>query len=63
MHEIWTILTINMTYIRSQNHTNMVINEHGVQTFEVVNIVLLLLLLSFDVFVPTSTHPLVFLTK
>ena len=33
---IWTIPTANMTYIRSQNYTNMVGGAHGIQTFEVV---------------------------
>jgi hypothetical protein len=55
MHEIWTILTANMTYIRSQNYINMVGGAHGNQTFEVVVVVLLLL---FDVLVPISAHPL-----
>ena len=44
-----------MTYIRSQNYTNMVGGAHGIQTFEVVVVVLLL---SFDVLVPISAHPL-----
>jgi hypothetical protein len=52
----------NMIYTRSQNYTNMVIDEHGLQTFKVLVLVLLLLLL-FDVFVPTSVHPLIFLDK
>ena len=33
----------NMTYTRSQTYTNMVVGEHGPQTFEVVVIVLVLL--------------------
>ena len=53
----------NMAYTRSQNYTNMVIDEHGLQTFKVVVLVLLLLLLSSDVFVPSSVHPLIFLDK
>ena len=49
-------------YSKLQNYTNMVVGEHGIQTFEVMIIVLLLLLLSFDdVFVPTSAHPLLFM--
>ena len=56
MHELWTIPTANMTYTRSQNYTNKVVGEHGIQTFEVVIIVLLFLLLSFDVLVPTSAQ-------
>jgi hypothetical protein len=63
MYESWTILTANMTYTRSQNYTNIVIGEHRVQDFEVVVVVLLFLLLSFDVFIPTSAHPLIFLTS
>ena len=41
----------------------MVVGEDGIQTFEVVVDVVLLLLLSFDVFVPTSAQPLLFLDK
>ena len=37
-------------YIRLQSHTIMVVGEHGMHTFEVVVVVLLLLMLSFDVF-------------
>ena len=59
MHEFWTIPTANMTYTRSQNYTNMVVDKHGIQTFEVVVVVLL----SFYVFVPTSAHPLLFWTS
>jgi hypothetical protein len=51
-----------MTYTRSQNHTNMVADENGIQTFEVVVVVLLFLLL-FDVLVPTTTHLFIFLDK
>ena len=38
MHEFWIIPTanLNMTYTRSQNYTNMVVGEHGIQAFEVV---------------------------
>ena len=49
-----------MTCIGSQNYTNLVVGKHGIQTSEVVIIVLLLLYLSFDAFVPTSAHPLLF---
>ena len=41
----------------------MVVNKHGIQTFEVVIVVFLLLLLCFHVFVLTSTHPLLILDK
>ena len=41
----------------------MVVGEHEIQAFEVVVVVLLFLLLSFDVFVPTNAHPLSFLDK
>ena len=61
MDDHWTIPTTNMTYIGSQNYTNMVVGKGGIQTFKVVIVVLLLLLLSFDAFVPTSAHPLLFL--
>ena len=46
-----------MMYTRSQNYTNMVVGEHEIQTFRVVVVVMLILLLSFDVFVLTSAHP------
>ena len=42
---------------RLQNYTNVVVGKHETQTFEVVLVVLLFLLLSFDVFIPTSAHP------
>ena len=35
MHEFRTIPTVNVTYIRSQNYTSMVVGEHGIRTFEV----------------------------
>ena len=62
MHECWTIITSNMTYTRSQNYTNLVAGEHEKLTFKVVTFVLLLLLLLFDIFVPTK-YPLLFLDK
>jgi hypothetical protein len=48
-----------MIYIRLQNHSNnMVVAEHGIQTYELV-VVMLLLLFIFSVrfFVPTNAHP------
>ena len=50
MHEFWTISTTNMMSTRLQNYSKMVCGKHGIQTFEVVVVVLLLLL--FDGFVP-----------
>ena len=52
-----------MAYTRSQNYVVMVVGEHGIQTFEGVIVVLLLFMLSFDVFVPTSSHPSLFSIK
>ena len=52
MHRSWALPTINTTYIRLQNHTNLIVGEHGIQTFKTVVVVVLLLLLSFDVFSP-----------
>ena len=50
-----------MTSTRSQNYTIMMVGEHGIQAkFKLVVVVLLLSLLSFDVFVPKSAHPLLF---
>ena len=54
----WTIPTTKIMYTRSQNYINLVLGKHGIQIFEVVVVVLLLLVLSFDVFVPTNAHPL-----
>ena len=39
MHEFWTIHIVNMMYNTSQNYTNMMVGEHGIQTFEVVIVV------------------------
>ena len=65
MHEFWIVPITNVTYIQSQNYTNMVVGEHGIQALKVVVVVLLLLLLLllYDVFVPTCAHPLLFLDK
>ena len=63
MHEFGTISVANMTYTRSQTYKNMVVGKHGIQTCDVVVVALLLLWLSFDVFVPTSAHLLLFLDK
>ena len=49
-----------MMYTRSQNYPNIVVAEHRILTFEVVVFVLLLLLLSFDVFVPQMQIPYCF---
>jgi hypothetical protein len=56
MHELRTIPTANMTYTRSQNYTNMMANEHGILTFEVVLVLLLLSWLLLDVFVVIIAH-------
>jgi hypothetical protein len=53
MHAFWTIPD------RAKLH-KCGVGEHGVHTFKVLVIVFLLLLLSFDVFVPTSAHHLSF---
>ena len=63
MREFWTIPIVNITYTRSQNCTNMVIGEHGIQTFKVVGVVMLFLLLSINIFVPTSAHLILCLGK
>jgi hypothetical protein len=61
MHEFWTTPTIDMTYNRMQNYTIMVFGKHEIQALKVVVIVLLLLWLSFDIFVTTNAHPLLVL--
>lgn len=43
MHGLWTIPTVNMTYTRSENYTNMVVGKNEIQIFKVVIIVLLFL--------------------
>ena len=63
MHEAWTISSANMACAISQKYTNMVVGEHGTQTYKVVVVVLLLLMLLFDVFVRTNGQPLIFLDK
>ena len=50
--ELWTIPNANVTYTRSQNYTNAMVGN-----------VLLLLLLSFDVFFHTNAHPLLYMDK
>ena len=50
-----TTPTTSTTYTRSQNCTNMVVGEHGIQIWWS--------LLSFDVFLPTSAHPFSFLEE
>ena len=39
MHECGIIPIVNVTFTRSQNYTNLVVDEHGIQTFEVVVVV------------------------
>ena len=63
MYDFWTFQTTNMTYTRLQNYTNMIVDKHKIQTLKVVVVVLLLLVLSVDVFDPTSAHLLLFLDR
>ena len=49
-----------MAYTRLQNYTNTVAGEHEIQTLVVMVVVLLPLLLSFDILVPTSAYPFLF---
>ena len=55
INEFWTIAAANMTYTKLQNYTNSVIGEHGIQTFEFMVVVLLLLV--FEVFSPQEHTP------
>ena len=58
MHKFWTIPIINLTHTRSQNHTNLEVNNREIQTFEVLVIQLLLLLLMlFNVLCPQVHIP------
>ena len=41
MHEFWTFPTANRMYTKSQNYTYIVVDEHGIHTFNVVVVVLL----------------------
>ena len=52
--------TVDKMYTTLQNYTNMLVGKHGIQTFKVV---LLLLLLLFDVFDPTSAYLLLFIKQ
>ena len=45
MDKFWTIPTANMMYTRSQDYTNTMIGKHEIQTFKIVVVMLLLLLL------------------
>ena len=67
MHEFWTIPPANMMYTRLRtrlrNYTKMMVDKHGIQTFEVVIVSLLSLLLVFDIFVFTSAHSWLYLDK
>ena len=64
MYDFGQIPTTNVLYTRFQKYTNMVVGKHEIQTFKVVVVVLLFLLLSFDVvFVPTNGPHLLFLDK
>ena len=47
----------------NRNFTKMVVGKCYIQTFEVVIVVLLLLLLSFDVFAPQVHLPYYFMTS
>jgi hypothetical protein len=57
MHGFWTIPTASMMYINLQLYTSMMRGEHGIQTFEVMIVLSLLLWLSFDGFIPANAHP------
>ena len=61
MREIWTIPTTNITYTRSQNYTNLVVGKHEIQTFKVMVVVVVPLLIIICVHI--SAHPLLFLVK
>jgi hypothetical protein len=64
MREFWTIPTTDMTYTKSQNYTNMVVDKHKIQTLKVKIVVLLFCYCRVIVFVPTSAHSLlIFLTS
>ena len=56
MHEFWTNPIINMKCTKSHTCTNMVVGEHGIQTFEVVVVVVW-------GFFSTIAHSLLFLNK
>ena len=36
INEFWVIPITNMTFTRLQNYTNVLVDKHGIQTFEVV---------------------------
>jgi hypothetical protein len=39
MHEFWTISTVNVTYTRSQDYTNMMVGKHEITIVVVVVVV------------------------
>ena len=49
MYEFWTIPSANMMYARLQNYTNMMVDRHEIQTFEIMSFMIIILLLSFNV--------------
>lgn len=51
MHAFWTISTTNVMYGELQIYTSMAVGKHGLQSFEGLVDVLLLLTLSFDIFI------------
>ena len=53
-----------MTCTRLQTYTNTMVGGHGIlRYYEVVVVVLLPLLSSFDAFIPTSAQSILFLDK
>ena len=47
MHKICTIVTVNMTYTRSQNFINTVGGKHGIYTFQVMVVVVVVVVVAF----------------
>ena len=63
MHEFCIILIVNMTYTRSQNHTNMVVGEHGIQTNQSCNCCVIAFDVVISCFCPRKCTSLIILDK
>ena len=58
-HGFWTNLIANMMCTRLQNYANMMVGKHGIQTFEVIVVVLLFFVVVLKSFCPHEWTPLI----
>lgn len=52
-----------ISHAKDYKTTLMVVGEHGIQKFEIAVVMMLFLMMSYDVIVLTSAHPLLFLDE